>query len=73
MNTGEFKSSINQMESELTSSKKKLHEKFEKLKSDFKELTRTLIDIDTVQTDGEYQLQLREQYEKAICVAFTSG
>jgi hypothetical protein len=38
MNTGEFKSSINQMESELTSSRKKLHDKFEKLKSDFKEL-----------------------------------
>jgi len=38
MNTGEFKSSINQMESDLTSSRKRLHDKFEKLKSDFKEL-----------------------------------
>ena len=44
MNTGEFKTSINQMESDLAASRKKLYDKFEKLKSDFQELQACIAD-----------------------------
>lgn len=44
MNAGEFRSSINQLESDLTNSRKKLHEKFEKLKSDFEELQQCIVE-----------------------------
>jgi hypothetical protein len=44
MNTGEFKTSISQMASDLTSSRKQLHDKFAKLKSDFKELQKCIIE-----------------------------
>lgn len=42
MNTGEFKSSISQMESDLSASRKKLYDKIEKLKADFKELQQCI-------------------------------
>jgi uncharacterized coiled-coil DUF342 family protein len=44
MNTGEFKASISQMASDLTSSRKQLHEKLAKLKSDFKELQKCIVE-----------------------------
>lgn len=42
MNTGEFKTSISQMESELSASRKKLYDKIEKLKADFKDLQQCI-------------------------------
>jgi hypothetical protein len=42
MNTGEFKSSISQIESELSASRKQLYDKIEKLKADFKELQKCI-------------------------------
>jgi len=43
MNTSDFKSSINQLESELTSSREKLHQEFKKLQSDVKSLQASLV------------------------------
>ena len=44
MNTGEFKTSISQMERDLIASRKKLSEKFEKLKSDFEILQKCIVE-----------------------------
>ena len=44
MNTGEFQTSISQMESDLKTSRKKLDEKFETLKSDFQELQKCIVE-----------------------------
>jgi uncharacterized coiled-coil DUF342 family protein len=44
MNTGEFKTSISEMANDLTSSRKKLHDKVAKLKSDFKELQKCIVE-----------------------------
>lgn len=44
MNTSDFESSINQLESELTSSREKLHKEFKKLQSDVKSLQASLVE-----------------------------
>jgi chromosome segregation ATPase len=44
MNTSEFKTSINQLESELTTSREKLRDQFKELKSEIKDLQQCIVE-----------------------------
>ena len=65
MNTGDIRTSIAQMESELTVSRKKLDEKFEKLKGDFQELQKFIVkkneQIATLENQKKELLSLLDQ------------
>jgi hypothetical protein len=65
MNTGEFQTSISQMESALSAARKKLYDKFEKLKSDFKELQKCIAEknqqIDELKAQKKDLISLLDQ------------